>query len=187
MLAHYTLFFILFLCTGPTQTSSTTAPPLTSNIHATTSIVVTTTQKLRVLDASKTVPHDGTDASLDSTSLTRSNIQLVYTTAMPSPFTTDVTMANKAPTRAMKNTIDMKSSVTMMTSVAMTTTTSTVTLTEGSNKVVTNVISTVPTSTVTPMASSSVVYSSKVVTASTSSQLSLVYVSTSVDATEHAW
>ena len=179
-------YFILFFCTGPPQTSSTTAPPLVSNRHATTSIVMTTTQKLGVLSASKTVPHEDIDTLLDCTSLTRSKIQRSRPlSAVPSPFTTHVTMATKAFTQISK-TINVTSSVTMMTSVAMTTTTSTVTATKESNKVVTNVISSVPTSTVTPMISSSVVYSGKVVTGSTSLLLSLVYVSTSVDATAHS-
>ena len=55
--------------TGPPQTSLTTDVSLVSNMHATTSIINTTTQKLGALDASHPVPHDSTKTGLDSASL----------------------------------------------------------------------------------------------------------------------
>ena len=86
----------IHLYTGPPPTSPTSVAPLVSNMHATTSIAITTTQMLGSFNASKTVPHDGIETVHDSTLLT--SIQLVYPTAKPSSLITHVTMATKAST-----------------------------------------------------------------------------------------
>ena len=172
--------YFSLICTGPPETSSTTDVSLVSNMHATTSITITTTQKLGALDASQTVPHDSTKTELDSTSLMSSNIQLVYSTAMVSPVSTPVTTTGKPSSHILKNTIVAKPSTTMMTSVATTTATSMVSPTKKSSQVVQNSVSSLLSSTVTPMVSSSTPHPSKVVTATTSSLVLLVYVSTRV-------
>ena len=171
--------YVLLICTGPPETSPTDAS-LVSNMHTTTSITITTTQKMGALDASHTVPHDRTKTELDSTSLMSSDIQLVYSTAMVSPVSTLVTTTGKASIHILKNAIFAKSSITMTTSVAMTTTTSMVSPTKKSSQVVQNSVSSVLSSTVTPMVSSSMPHLSEVVTATTSSLVLVVYISTRV-------
>ena len=168
--------YVSLLCTGPPETSPTDAS-LVSNMHATTSITITTPQILGALDASHTVPHDSTKTELDSTSSMSSNIQLVYSTAMVS---TPVTTTGKPSSHILKNTNVVKPSTTMMTSVATTTATRMVSPTKKSSQFVQNSVSSVLSSTVTPMVSSSTPHPSKLVTATTSSLVLLVYVSTRV-------
>ena len=96
-----------FIQTDPSQTSSTTAATLVSNTHATTSIVMATTQNVGCLHTSKTVP------TLDSST------QPVYSVARMSPITTNVTMATTAPYLNISKVISMIPSV--ATTFAMTT------------------------------------------------------------------
>ena len=172
--------YVSLICTGPPETSPTTDASLVSDMHATTSITITTTQKSSALDTSQTVPHDSTKTELDSASLMSSDIQLVYSTAMASPVSIHVTTTGKASSHTLKNIIVVKPSTTMMTSAAMTTTTSMVSPSKKSSQVLQNSVSSLLSSTVTPMVSSSTPQPSKVVTATTSSLVLLVYVSTRV-------
>ena len=96
-----------FIQTDPSQTSSATAATLVSNTHATTSIVMATTQMSGVFHTSKTVP------TLDSST------QTVYSVARMSPTTTHVTMATTDPSLHASKTIGMLSRVAITTSVAM--------------------------------------------------------------------
>ena len=172
--------YVPLICTGPPVTSPTTDVSLVSNMHATTSITITTPQILGALDASQTVPHDSTNTELDSASLMSSDIQLVYSTAMESTVSTPVTTTGKPSIHILKNANVAKPSTTMMTSVATTTATSMVSPTKKSSQVVHNSVSSLLSSTVTPMVSSSMPHPSEVVTATSSSLVLLVYVSTCV-------
>ena len=104
------LYFMPFIQTDPSQTSSTTAATLVSNTHATTSIVMATTQMSSVSHTSKMVP------TLDS------SIQAVYSVATMSPTTTHVTMATTAPSLNVSKIIGVTSKVAITTNVAMPTT-----------------------------------------------------------------